>query len=95
MDVKQRALVAASVAGLLAAGLLGLGSHVRADEGEGDGDDAPCYGINKCKGVGACGGTGHSCAGQNACKGQGYVELDKDTCMKIEGGRLTPEAQPS
>ena len=95
MDVKKRALVAASVAGLLAAGLFGLGSRAQANEAEEAGDDAPCYGINKCKAVGACGGTGHSCAGQNACKGQGYLELDKDACLKIEGGRLTPEAQPS
>ena len=50
---------------------------------------AKCYGVNKCKGAGACGGKGHSCAGQNACKGQGYLELDKETCLKIEGGRLT------
>ena len=54
---------------------------------------AKCYGVNKCKGMGACGGKGHSCAGQNACKGQGYLELDKETCLKIEGGRLTAAAQ--
>ncbi len=85
---KQRALLAASVAGLLAAaGMVGFGQHVRAEEA----GKVPCYGINKCKGTGACGGTAHSCAGQNACKGQGYLELDKDTCLKIEGGRLTPE----
>ena len=97
MDVKKRALVAASVAGLLAAGLFGLGSRAQANENEGEeaDDHTPCYGINKCKGVGACGGAGHSCAGQNACKGQGYLELEKDACLKIEGGRLTQEAQPS
>ena len=95
MDMKKRALVAASVAGLLAAGLFGLGSRAQANESEEAGDDTPCYGINKCKGVGACGGAGHSCAGQNACKGQGYLEIEKDTCLKIEGGRLTAEVQPS
>jgi len=52
-----------------------------------------CYGVNKCKGVGDCGGKGHSYAGENACKGQGYLEIDKDTCLKIEGGRLTPEKE--
>ena len=51
-----------------------------------------CYGANKCKGQGACGGQGHSCAGKNACKGQGYVETDtKEACLKLEGGRLMPE----
>ena len=91
MDVKRRALVAASVAGLLAAGISGFAKPAQA-EGESEaGGKVPCYGINKCKGTGACGGTGHSCSGQNACKGQGYLELDKDTCLKIEGGRLTAE----
>jgi len=52
-----------------------------------------CYGINKCKGTGACGGKGHSCAGENSCKGQGFLKLDKETCLKIEGGRLTAEPE--
>jgi hypothetical protein len=49
--------------------------------------------VNKCKGVGDCGGKGHSCAGENACKGQGYLKMDKETCLKIEGGRLTAEKE--
>jgi len=52
-----------------------------------------CHGVNKCKGTGDCGGKGHSCAGGNACKGQGYLSMDKETCLKIEGGRLTPEKE--
>ncbi len=56
-----------------------------------EGDTVRCYGVNKCKGTGDCGGKGHSCAGENSCKGQGYLNLDKETCLKIEGGRLTPE----
>ncbi len=47
--------------------------------------------MNKCKGAGACGGKGHSCAGENACKGQGYLKIDEETCLKIQGGRLTSE----
>jgi uncharacterized membrane protein len=54
-----------------------------------------CYGVNKCKGVGDCGGKGHSCAGQNSCKGQGYLEMSKDLCLKIEGGRLTENTEPT
>ncbi len=50
-----------------------------------------CYGVNKCNGTGGCGGKGHSCAGENACKGQGFLDVDEETCLKIEGGRLTPE----
>ncbi len=96
MDIrKQRALLAAAVGGLLAA----AGGIASAAEGHthgaAGGDASPCYGINKCKGTGACGGKGRSCAGSNACKGQGYLELNKDTCLKIEGGRLTEEPQAS
>ena len=93
MDGKtQRAVVTAAVVGLLAA----VGAMSASAEHEhgatATGDKAPCYGINKCKGTGSCGGSGRSCAGTNGCKGQGYLELEKDTCLKIEGGRLTPEA---
>ena len=93
MDVKRRVLVAASVAGLLAAGAAAAGT-VKADETDA-GKKVPCYGINKCKGIGACGGAGHSCAGVNACKGQGYIDLEPDTCLKIEGGRLTEHPEPA
>ena len=89
MDAKtQHALVAASVAGLVAAlGAVGFGPTAAAlEEGQ-----VHCYGINKCQGAGACGGKGHSCAGKNGCEGQGYLDLDEETCLKIKGGRLTEE----
>ena len=82
----NKTLLAAAVAGLLAVGSLA----VPAQAAEGEGELVRCYGVNKCKGTGACGGKGHSCAGENSCKGQGYLKLDKDTCLKIQGGRLTP-----
>ena len=85
---KKRALVAASVAGLMAAaGVMGV-TTAQAE------DKVPCYGINKCKGTGDCGGkAGNSCAGKNACKGQGFLKLAKDDCLRINGGSLTPAAQ--
>ena len=58
-----------------------------------DGDQVRCYGVNKCKGTGDCGGKGHSCAGENSCKGHGYLNMDKETCLKVQGGRLTPEPE--
>jgi uncharacterized membrane protein len=78
--------LASAVAGLLAMNAFGAPSTANAAE-EGK---VHCYGVNKCKGTGACGGKGHSCAGQNACKGQGFLEMGKDECLK-QGGRLTPE----
>ena len=90
MDLKKQALVAASIAGLLALAETASAQHEHGASA--DGEDAPCYGINKCKGTGDCGGKGRSCAGTNACTGQGYLELDKETCLKIEGGRLSEDA---
>jgi uncharacterized membrane protein len=75
-----------------AAGLLTLAAAANpAQAAEAKDDKVHCYGINKCKGTGDCGGKGHSCAGQNSCKGKGWLELDKETCLKIQGGRLTAQ----
>jgi len=97
MDVKkQRALIAASVAGVLAAITSGaVSSQAGMNSQEAGGKAVPCYGINKCKGTGDCGGKGSSCAGTNACHGQGFIELDKDVCLRIDGGRLTSEPEAS
>ncbi len=81
------ALLASAVAGLL----LMVGAATTAPAAEGD--KVHCYGVNKCKGTGACGGKGHSCAGENSCKGQGFLDMDKETCLKIEGGRLSMEKE--
>ncbi len=89
-STSTKVLMASAVAGLLAIGATGT---ARADEAK-DGK-VKCYGVNKCKGTGACGGPGYSCAGNNACKGQGWLLMDKDTCLKIQGGRLTPEEEKS
>ena len=79
---KKGALIASAIAGLLvAAGTATVSSA-------GEPEKVSCYGVNKCKGTGACGGKGHSCAGENKCKGQGFLKMDRDTCLKIEGGRL-------
>ncbi len=94
----KKALMASAVAGLLSLG----GASVALAGGGGDtgGDTVHCYGVNKCAGTGACGGkhadgTPYSCAGNNKCKGQGFLKLDKDTCLKMDGGRLTAEKEKS
>ena len=89
---RQRALLAASVAGLVAAvGISVMGRSVSAADTPTD--QVHCYGINKCKGTGDCGGKEHACAGKNACKGASFIELPKDICLRIAGGRLTAEPQ--
>jgi hypothetical protein len=32
-----------------------------------------CFGINSCKGQGACKSASNACKGQNACKGKGFI----------------------
>ena len=93
MDGKRQALVVASVAGLLAAASSLWAAEMT--QAHGESGTVPCYGINKCKGTGDCGSKGNSCAGTNACNGQGFIELKQETCLKIQGGRLTSDKQPS
>lgn len=85
----SRRLLIASLAGALALPALAGPSAQPAPAAE----KVKCYGVNKCKGTGDCGGPGHSCANQNTCKRQGYVEMDKDTCLRLDGGRLTPNEE--
>ena len=89
---RQRAFVAASVAGLLAAvGVCSAGRKAHAADEEPT--SVRCYGVNKCQGVGDCGGKSHGCHGQNACKGLGFLSLSQDDCLRIEGGRLTESVE--
>ncbi len=82
----KRALVSLALAGLVA----GLAAAWPTQPARAA-DDAPCYGINKCKGTGECGGKGHGCAGKNECAGQGYIKMSSEKCLKIQGGRLTED----
>lgn len=86
---KHKLVLLSAVAGLLATQVAVPSSASAADDAK-----VKCYGANKCKGTGACGGKGHSCAGENACKGQGWIYTDSnEACLKMEGGRLTAEAK--
>jgi uncharacterized membrane protein len=89
MNVGKKSLLIATLASVLAAPAVVRAEDQKADEG------APCWGINKCKGVGDCGAGGcrtTGCHGSNACRRKGFLRLEKETCLKIEGGRLTQAA---
>ncbi len=85
MASRNSTVLMAAVAGLLTVSALGAPSTAVAAD-----DKVKCYGVNSCKGTGACGGKGHSCAGKNACKGQGYIETDKASCEKQHGSLTAP-----
>ena len=91
MTDKKKALLTASIAGLIAVGSVAIQTAASAEGEMMGGGAVPCYGINACKGIGDCGGKGYSCAGKNACKGQGFLNMDSNLCTKIEGGKLTAE----
>ncbi len=46
-----------------------------------------CFGVNACKGQGACKTAKNDCAGKNACKGQGFVLMTAKEC-KAKGGKM-------
>jgi hypothetical protein len=87
-ELKSKSVLLAALAGFLAVPTLvnAADQKVAADEG------VPCWGVNKCKGTGDCGADGtraSGCHGSNACTSQGFIRLNPDTCLKIQGGRLT------
>lgn len=46
-----------------------------------------CYGVNACKGQGACKTANNDCKGQAACKGQGWINASAEDCKKW-GGKI-------
>ena len=79
---KQSKIVAAALAALAMGGCATRGAVVpAAKSGEAPAaSKGECWGVNACKGQGACGGDGHDCAGQNDCKGKGWLSLTKTDC---------------
>lgn len=51
------------------------------------GETARCFGVNDCRGRGACATANNQCAGQNACRGQGVLEMSREACENA-GGRV-------
>jgi uncharacterized membrane protein len=86
---RSRRMLISSLASALALPALALAQNAP-DAGA---DNVHCYGVNKCKETGDCGGPGHGCANQNTCKRQGYIDMNKDTCLRLDGGRLTPNEE--
>jgi hypothetical protein len=93
MNIGRKSLLVATLAGILAAPTLARAEDEKGSQKPDEG--VPCWGVNKCKGVGDCGAGGcrtTGCHGSNACRRKGFLRLDKETCLKIEGGRLTRAA---
>ena len=90
MDIKMKltaaALAAMAIGGCKtaphehAATMGGAAQAAKTPASADTGKKGECWGVNACKGQGACGGVDHECAGQNACKGQGWLSLSKAEC---------------
>jgi hypothetical protein len=89
MNPRSRSLLITTLAAVLAAPVVVRAEDPKPDEG------VPCWGVNRCKGLGDCGAAGcrsSGCHGSNACRRKGFIRLQKETCLKVEGGRLTKAA---
>ncbi len=74
--------IAAAAAALVIGGAVAVPSSAQAQE------KVQCFGVNACKGQGACKTASNDCKGKNACKGQGFVSLTKAEC-EAKGGKTT------
>jgi hypothetical protein len=81
------------------AGLILLGGQAFAETKPSADEKVMCYGVNSCKGQGACAGKVDACSGKNncsseitcsghnSCKGKGLVKLSKKECAD-KGGKV-------
>lgn len=53
---------------------------------------AACYGVNACKGKGACKTATSACKGQNSCKGKGVAMHSAKKCAKLGGTTTEPKS---
>ncbi len=87
MNIRNGAAIAATAAALFLTGAVNSYVADAATDAKGH-----CVGANACKGQSGCKSSANACKGQNACKGKGFVEMTKDECGKVEGGKFV-EAQ--
>ena len=88
---KRTSLAMAAAAAALLSGCASTASQTADVDAKTEADVGQCYGVNKCKGQGACASKAHACAGQNACKGQGWVTMNRGDCG-TKGGRFEEPA---
>ncbi|MGI8724646.1 MAG: BufA2 family periplasmic bufferin-type metallophore [Methyloceanibacter sp.] len=79
LNAKSGASIAMTAAALIIGGAT-LISAVNAAEIQGR-----CFGVNGCKGHGACKSAKNDCKGHNACKGQGWLAMTDVNCKAQNG----------
>lgn len=81
LSAKTGATMAAAAAAFMLSGAVAAPTAVAQEK-------VQCFGVNSCKGTGACKTATNSCKGQNACKGQGFVLLTGPDCT-AKGGKTS------
>ena len=84
---RKKILVAASIAGIMAASSSTLAMAGSAFPGHDSGNKS-CGGMNGCKGVAGCKSGKNSCSGKHACSGKNSCS-GQGTATKVEDGKLT------
>ena len=79
LNKKSGANIAMTAAVLLVSGAALIGASL-ADTVKGR-----CFGVNGCKGQGACKSAKNECKGNNACKGQGWLSMTDEDCNGQNG----------
>lgn len=85
------AAIAVAAAGIF----FGLYESVKLMRPASNGAQIACFGINACKGRGACSTAFNGCTGQNQCKGKGYLRVTAKECasqggVPLEGSPADP-----
>jgi len=81
----QGALIASVVAGLF--GCAETNQKVAAPSGATDAS-VKCFGINSCKGQGACATAEHSCGKHTPCQGHGWLPVESAEECATKGGKV-------
>ena len=84
---RKKLLVAASIAGIMAASssVAMAGSSFPGH----DSGNKSCPGMNGCRGMASCKGGKHSCPGKHSCAGGQNGCSGKGAAAKVEDGKLT------
>ena len=79
LSKKSGTSIAITAAALLVSGTLATSAMAAG------GTEGKCFGVNGCKGQGACKTAQNDCKGHNACKGKGFIVMTDTECAEKSG----------
>jgi len=79
LNQKSGAKIAMTAAALIVSGTLATSAFAAG------GTEGKCFGVNGCKGQGACKTAQNDCKGMNACKGHGFIVMTDTECAEKGG----------